>query len=895
MKNILASILILFCSTSYADDVLNTGGVFNKGLYVCDGAGANCVRAKQVNNAGGITDNGDGSVLFLGGATNVGFGTAGRHIVYTGTATAGPSASVFESSGNVGIGTTAPQSALVIGGTGQIAVPDGSASVPAYTWDGAKNTGFYRATTSVGLTIAGTDALIFSRVGANGRISSASANTIDLYSAANGGHITLTPSSGGNVGIGSAAPQYKLTIVGDNNVDPIMLDKGTGTTGIKFTFDGTNYVSFIRTFESSTLAANHMDFGVSQGNNTTESEKMRIMGDGNVGIGTTTPQGSLVVLPGNVGIGSLAPVANLDVFTAGSGDIVHFTRSGFPPFMVGASGNDVKFGIDTVNAAALRLNTNGTTKMIVQSDGNVGVGTTTPQGGFVVNNGRVGIGTWAPQASIEVGGANPVIRATGSGSADLQLYVGPNRKFYVTGQGSSTDINSSSTNPLNFGTNSATNMTILNGGNVGIGTTTPMGGLVVMNGNIGIGTWAPTAHISLYSADPTAVFNINDNNPNSGCDSSTKVLLHLDGTNGSTTFTDSACGSSAHTFTANGNAQLSTTASNIKFGTAGLLLDGTGDYVTSADSADWQFGGGTGAFTVDSWAKKTSSGSYQYVITQRTDGNNQMQFSVNNDGSATWAVTSGGVDVIRINDIPASTIPNSTYFHWALIRGWAGDTTKWAVTINGVQVGSVATSSGTYPDFTGALHIGRNSGDTGADFNGAMDEVRISTGAKWTSNFTPPTFAYGAGGSIPKIILQEGGATKATILTDGTDADQFKINAGSGVTAITVDQSANVGIGTTMVNATGKLVVIGGNVGIGTTTPNGSLIVLPGNVGIGTITPASKLTIGASTLMQRITTTNTACSTVCGQMGCFFGEDTGVLGTMTDCADASSDVCFCSK
>ncbi|MGE3298622.1 MAG: phage tail protein, partial [Porticoccaceae bacterium] len=64
------------------------------------------------------------------------------------------------------------------------------------------------------------------------------------------------------------------------------------------------------------------------------------------------------------------------------------------------------------------------------------------------------------------------------------------------------------------------------------------------------------------------------------------ALLHMDGTNGSTTFTDQK----GHTFTATGNAQISTAQS--KFGGASALFDGTGDLVSSADHADWALGAG---------------------------------------------------------------------------------------------------------------------------------------------------------------------------------------------------------------------------------------------------------------------------------------------------------------
>ena len=55
------------------------------------------------------------------------------------------------------------------------------------------------------------------------------------------------------------------------------------------------------------------------------------------------------------------------------------------------------------------------------------------------------------------------------------------------------------------------------------------------------------------------------------------VLLHMNGSNGSTAFTNSMAGAS---FGAYGNAQISTARS--QFGGASCLLDGTGDYLFAA-------------------------------------------------------------------------------------------------------------------------------------------------------------------------------------------------------------------------------------------------------------------------------------------------------------------------
>lgn len=73
-------------------------------------------------------------------------------------------------------------------------------------------------------------------------------------------------------------------------------------------------------------------------------------------------------------------------------------------------------------------------------------------------------------------------------------------------------------------------------------------------------------------------------------DAYTKSLMHFNGNNGNTTFTDEI----GKTWYPSGNAQISTTQS--KFGGASAYFDGNGDYLYSDDSPDWDLGS---QFTVD--------------------------------------------------------------------------------------------------------------------------------------------------------------------------------------------------------------------------------------------------------------------------------------------------------
>ena len=86
------------------------------------------------------------------------------------------------------------------------------------------------------------------------------------------------------------------------------------------------------------------------------------------------------------------------------------------------------------------------------------------------------------------------------------------------------------------------------------------------------------------------------------------LLLHGNGTNGSTTITDSS--PSPKTVTAAGNAQISTAIAD-PFGDSSrgvLAFDGNGDYLAIPDSTDWNL---PNDFTVEAWVYLTAySASY---------------------------------------------------------------------------------------------------------------------------------------------------------------------------------------------------------------------------------------------------------------------------------------------
>lgn len=224
-----------------------------------------------------------------------------------------------------------------------------------------------------------------------------------------------------------------------------------------------------------------------------------------------------------------------------------------------------------------------------------------------------------------------------------------------------------------------------------------------------------------------------------GNDSFTKLLLHMNGSDGSTTFTDSSA--AAKTMTANGNVQIDTAQS--KFGGASGLFDGSGDYLsTTSTIADFDFS--TGNFTVDFWCRANSlSGSgHNGLITLYNTGTTTGGFRIETDvsGGQKFNTYVRYTDATESSAYTTTILTTNTWYHYALVR--SGN--NFYVFVNGTQEATWS-SSKTLQAAGGSLVIGRLYVDVNNFYwDGWIDELRISKGiARWTSNFTPPTSAYG--------------------------------------------------------------------------------------------------------------------------------------------------------
>lgn len=210
---------------------------------------------------------------------------------------------------------------------------------------------------------------------------------------------------------------------------------------------------------------------------------------------------------------------------------------------------------------------------------------------------------------------------------------------------------------------------------------------------------------------------------------SVSLLLHMNGSNGGTTFTDSSANGLA--VTPNGNVQISTTQS--KFSGTSAYFDGSGDYLSLPNTPAVALQ--SSDFTVEAWIRPAANSSTIYS-TGNTQGAGAFLFSVSSQGGL--QVFGENLSIIPSTHATA-TLSLNTWHHVALVRSGS----SWKAYLNGAEQGS-GSKSETYAA-NSSMYVGaRNySGSLGDYFNGYINDFRITKGvARYTTNFTPSAFPF---------------------------------------------------------------------------------------------------------------------------------------------------------
>lgn len=208
-------------------------------------------------------------------------------------------------------------------------------------------------------------------------------------------------------------------------------------------------------------------------------------------------------------------------------------------------------------------------------------------------------------------------------------------------------------------------------------------------------------------------------------DTDTKLMLHMDDAG----LTDSSASPKAVTL--NGNAARSNTQS--KFGGYSAVLDGSGDFLSFADSSDWDIG--TQDFTFDFWVWFVAIASGVARFFEFGDVDASKGIACRLDGGQVYIAHNGG------SPVSYGWSPSTgQWYHFEVTR--ASNTER--VFVDGTQIGSDQAVSTDIDAGTAGGFIGSWGGAyTSFQLNGYLDEFRYVLGtAIHVANFTPPSEAY---------------------------------------------------------------------------------------------------------------------------------------------------------
>jgi hypothetical protein len=195
-------------------------------------------------------------------------------------------------------------------------------------------------------------------------------------------------------------------------------------------------------------------------------------------------------------------------------------------------------------------------------------------------------------------------------------------------------------------------------------------------------------------------------------------------------------GTSTHTITNNGATAYNGGPSG---GMKSVSFDGSNDYLSVPDHADFDFG--SGAFTIEAWVYADTLGSYNAIASQWVGSganvNHSFVFEVVADSGNKVPYLyycQGGANLSAAITGPAIHVKK--WYHLAVVRS-GNDFTLFT---NGTP-GTTVTASHTINNSSSPLSIGGNVNSAGY-WDGYISNLRIVKGqALYTRNFTPPSTA----------------------------------------------------------------------------------------------------------------------------------------------------------
>lgn len=456
-------------------DVYNTSGVLNTVITAAGSLGVGIANPTEVLHVGGNILSTTGK--FMGAQSDyidigVTDNTTRFYTSSTGTFTSQIGPTTYFNTGNVGIGTTTPGANLDVNGTTRL---------------GGLNVGVYPALTlnnkSTDAAGVGTGLQFKNRNDASnymggiqtiyrGGITSA-LTMMDFFAGGDSATPKMTLGGSGNLGIGTTSPFTTLSVVGD-----AWFENGSTKITVK------NSANSVKTeYASNSIQSYNSNLFINAAGN-----NVLFSASSNIGIGTTTPASMLHLDSGTASLPSIS-------LSASGGSLQTIGRASAS--FTGAGTTDL--GIRYSNK--LWLGNTGTASAVLDSSGNLGIGTTTPSS-LLHLSGNGGV----PQLIISGTAAGTNMKDWRFVADSTSLFLGTlNESTTATGDYAirlGRETNSNDVDFIEFATNNEANkMRLTNSGNLGIGTTSPNAKLSVYGGSAGVAPPLTTGIVIEHSND----------------------------------------------------------------------------------------------------------------------------------------------------------------------------------------------------------------------------------------------------------------------------------------------------------------------------------------------------------------------------------------------------------